>query len=108
MKFLLLITRLQTYLYFSNWPNQLVRQYFTRQLVQVSLFANILPLQNFPTYGMCLLVVYMYVHVLFVHIHIQVCMSACVLCICVCLCQNTYVCTYVTMRAVKMWKCVYA
>ena len=40
---------------FSQWlvnrPNQLIRQYFTRQLVQVSLFANILPLQNFPTYG---------------------------------------------------------
>ena len=50
-KFLLLITRLQTYLYFSNRPNQLIRQYFTRQLVQVCLFANILPLQNFPTYG---------------------------------------------------------
>ena len=44
-------TRLQTYLYFSNRPNQLIRQYFTRQLVQVSLFANILPLQYFPTYG---------------------------------------------------------
>ena len=40
---------------FSQWlvnrPNQLIRQYFTRQLVQVSLFTNILPLQNFPTYG---------------------------------------------------------
>ena len=34
-----------------NRPNQLIRQYFTRQLVQVSIFANILPLQNFPTYG---------------------------------------------------------
>ena len=44
-------TRLQTYLYFSNRPNQLIRQYFIRQLVQVSLFANILPLQYFPTYG---------------------------------------------------------
>ena len=33
---------------FLNWPNQLIRQYFTCQLVQVSLFANILPLQNFP------------------------------------------------------------
>ena len=32
--------------------SQLIRQYFTRQLVQVSLFANILPLQNFPMYGM--------------------------------------------------------
>ena len=34
-----------------NRPSQLIRQYFTRQLVQVSLFAKILPLQNFPTYG---------------------------------------------------------
>ena len=34
-----------------NRISQLIRQYFTRQLVQVSLFANILPLQNFPTYG---------------------------------------------------------
>ena len=50
-KFLLLITRLQTYLYLVNRPNQLIRQYFTRQLVQVSLFANILLLQIFPTYG---------------------------------------------------------
>ena len=34
-----------------NCTNQLIRQYFARQLVQISLFANILPLQNFPTYG---------------------------------------------------------
>ena len=34
-----------------NCISQLIRQYFTRQLVQVSLFANILPLQNFPTYS---------------------------------------------------------
>ena len=34
-----------------NRISQLIHQYFTRQLVQVSLFANILPLQNFPTYG---------------------------------------------------------
>ena len=34
-----------------NRPSQLIRQHFPRQLVQVSLFANILPLQNFPTYG---------------------------------------------------------
>ena len=42
---------MQTYLYLVNRPNQLIRQYFTRQLVQVSLFANILLLQIFPTYG---------------------------------------------------------
>ena len=36
---------------FINHTSQLIRQYFTRQLAQVSLFANILPLQNFPTYG---------------------------------------------------------
>ena len=34
-----------------NSVSRLIRQYFTRQLAQVSLFANILPLQNFPTYG---------------------------------------------------------
>ena len=55
-KFLILITRLQNYLYILhgllNRPSQLIRQYFIHQLVQVSLFANILPLQNFPTYGM--------------------------------------------------------
>ena len=34
-----------------NRTSQLIRQYFTRQLVQVILFANILPLQNFPTNG---------------------------------------------------------
>ena len=34
-----------------NRPSQLIRQYFPRQLVQVSLFANILPLQNFSMYG---------------------------------------------------------
>ena len=34
-----------------NRINQLIRQYFTCQLVQVSLFDNILPLQNFSTYG---------------------------------------------------------
>ena len=36
-----------------NRPSRLIRQYFPRQLVQVSLFANILPRQNFPTYGIC-------------------------------------------------------
>ena len=48
--------RLQNYLYILhgllNRPSQLIRQYFIRQLVQVSLFVNLLPLQNFPTYGM--------------------------------------------------------
>ena len=34
-----------------NRTNQLIHQYFTRQLVRISLFTNILPLQNFPTYG---------------------------------------------------------
>ena len=34
-----------------NRVSQLICQYFTRQLAQVSLFANILPLKNFPTYG---------------------------------------------------------
>ena len=36
---------------YNSRTNQLIRSYFTRQLVQISLFANILPLQNFPTYG---------------------------------------------------------
>ena len=44
MKFLLLITWLQKYLYILNgllnWPSQLIHQYFIRQLVQVSLFTN--------------------------------------------------------------------
>ena len=44
---LLLITCLQS-IYICRC---LIRQYSTRQLVQVSLFANILPLQNFLTYG---------------------------------------------------------
>ena len=30
---------------------QLIRQYLTIQLVQISAFANVLLLQNFPTYG---------------------------------------------------------
>ena len=51
-KFLLRITRLQKYLYILNGllnrASQLIHQYFIRQ---VSLFANILPLQIFPTYG---------------------------------------------------------
>ena len=34
-----------------NYISQLIWQYFTCQLVQVSLFANILSLQNFPMYG---------------------------------------------------------
>ena len=46
-KFLLLITCLQKYLYILhgllNRPSQLIRQYFIQQLVQVSLFTNILP-----------------------------------------------------------------
>ena len=36
-----------------NRPGQVIRQYFPYQLVQVSLFANILPLQNFPMYDIC-------------------------------------------------------
>ena len=36
--------------YIKTKPVHLTK-YFTLQLVQVSLFANILPLQNFPMYG---------------------------------------------------------
>ena len=53
-KFLLPIMHLQKVFIFSqlvNRPSQLIRQYFTCQLAQVSLFANISSLQNFPTYG---------------------------------------------------------
>ena len=51
MKFLLLITCLQKYLYaltdLLNRPSQLICQYFIRQFIQVSVFANILPTPKF-------------------------------------------------------------
>ena len=36
---------------FSYTCGSFARQYFTLQLIQISTFANVLPRQNFPTYG---------------------------------------------------------
>ena len=39
-----------------NWPSQLIHQYFTHKFVQISLFANISPLQNLPCTILALLI----------------------------------------------------
>ena len=44
-----------------NRPTQLICQYFPSQLIQVSLFANILPLQNFPMYGILLTLIHSFI-----------------------------------------------
>ena len=41
---------------------QLILQCFTLQLVQIVLFANVLPLQNFPVYGLISTIIHMYIH----------------------------------------------